>query len=104
MQWRHFRLCFAAAPDGWVRREAGWVAYHEGSWWVKRHHCKDESLYQWVRAKTRAGCVRFLARAVLQDLKHDPTDGVAFPAWPAHVKVRAERALELGGRIFGGAR
>lgn len=115
MKHRNFRLCFAAAlsPPGFVNpssrgtsafihRVAGWVAFRDGSWWVKRHVCEDASEpAPWVQAKTRSGCVRYLARAVLLDLKHDPTDGANTPEWPKTVKERAELALKLGGRVFG---
>jgi hypothetical protein len=84
-----------------VGRLAGWVCYHDGAWWVKRHVCADATEpAPWVQAKTRAGCVRYLARAVLQQLEKDPTDGQACPDWPAHVRKRAKLALKLGGRIF----
>jgi hypothetical protein len=111
--WTNFRLCFAAAPYGVVRRLAGWVCYHDGSWWVKRHDCKAATstglaisteagteTVPWIRAQTREGCVRYLARATLLDLKHDPSDGAADPSWPKHVKERAQFALKLGGRII----
>lgn len=122
-----FRLSFAATSCGSVGRLAGWVCYHDGAWWVKRHVCAaDRSRLTdtvgaihpvllvldpfvrpdatepapWVQAKTRAGCVRYLARAVLKQLEKDPADGQACPDWPAHVHKRAKLALKLGGRIF----
>lgn len=115
-RWTNFRLCFNATPGGGIRRLAGWVMCHNGSWWVKRHVCKaraglpplqlsneeaEADAAPWVQAKTRAGCVRYLARAVLLVLKDDPTDGTEMLEWPPHVKERAELALKRGGRIFG---
>lgn len=97
--WTNFRLCFAAAPGGWVRRLAGWVCFHDGSWWVKPHVCDGVDAAPWIKAKTRAGCVRYLARWTLLDIKVTGDIDAASPEWPSYVTERAKRALELGGRL-----
>jgi len=95
--WTDFRLCFSAGPG--IKRVAGWVCFHDGAWWVKRHLCGGVEDAPWVQAKTRSGCIRYLARWVLLDIKKTGDADAPDPRWPRHVVKRAKRALELHGKM-----